>query len=356
MAIIQAKNLIKQYPGGVKALDSVGFTVEQGEWISIMGPSGSGKTTLLNLLAGLDQPTSGSLEINGRDVAALNERELTEFRSTNVGLVFQQFHLIPYLTAVENIMVAQYYHSMADEEEAAEALRRVGLGERLLHLPSQLSGGEQQRVCIARALINKPPVILADEPTGNLDEQNEGIVLDLMQDLHNEGHTLVVVTHDLSVGKLGNRRLQLEHGRVVGTHLTPEEREEDIDEWLEKIWLTRETGPIAAVPGLCKQPRHETLEALQKQQLIVPGNGDLLFTSAGESRARNLIRRHRLAEKLFSETLGMNERLMEAEACRFEHILSAEVTDSMCSFFGHPRTCPHGKPIPPGECCPSLQS
>lgn len=351
MAIIQARDLTKQYAGNLKALDAVSFSVDSGEWVSIMGPSGSGKTTLLNLLAGLDQPTSGSLEINGRDLASFNERELTEFRSSNVGLVFQQFHLIPYLTAVENLMVAQYYHSMADEKEAAEALRRVGLGERLTHLPSQLSGGEQQRVCIARALINKPPVILADEPTGNLDEQNEEIVLGLLQDLHEEGHTLVVVTHDHSVGKLGNRRLQLEHGRVAGTHLTPEEREEDIDEWLEKIWLTREAGPIAAVPGMCKQPRHETLEALQKQQLIRPGIRDLVFTDTGEARARNLIRRHRLAEKLFSETLGMDEQLMEAEACRFEHILSAEVTDSMCSFFGHPRTCPHGKPIPPGQCC-----
>lgn len=352
MAIIRATNLVKRYPGGVKALDAVGFDVEQGEWVSIMGPSGSGKTTLLNLLAGLDQPTSGSLEVNGRDIATLNECELTEFRSTNVGLVFQQFHLIPYLTAVENVMLAQYYHSMADEKEAAEALRRVGLGERLLHLPSQLSGGEQQRVCIARALINKPPVILADEPTGNLDEQNEEIVLNLMQDLHADGHTLVVVTHDLSVGKLGDRRLQLEHGRVVGTHLTPQEREEDIDEWLEKIWLTSEAGLGSSVPGLCKQPRHETLEALQKQFLISVENGALRFTDAGESRARNLIRRHRLAEKLFSETLGMNEQLMETEACRFEHILSPEVTDSMCAFFGHPRTCPHGKLIPPGECCP----
>jgi len=146
---------------------------------------------------------------------ALPSKELARFRRETVGLVFQQFHLVPYLTALENVMLAQYFHSMADEAEARAALEAVGLGERLHHLPAQLSGGEQQRVCIARALINQPRLILADEPTGNLDAANEEIVLDIFRQLHAQGHTLVVVTHDARVGRLADRLITLEHGRVV---------------------------------------------------------------------------------------------------------------------------------------------
>lgn len=153
--------------------------------------------------------------INGMQVTGLSGRELTRFRRDVIGLVFQQFHLVPYLTALENVMLAQYFHSVADENEAREALERVGLGERLRHLPAQLSGGEQQRVCIARALINGPRLLLADEPTGNLDEHNEQLVLARFRDLHRQGHTLVVVTHDATVAALGDRTLQLSHGRAV---------------------------------------------------------------------------------------------------------------------------------------------
>src|SRR5881227_493311 len=144
-----------------------------------MGPSGSGKTTLINILGGLDTLTSGHVVVDGVDLSQLRENELVRYRAEKVGFVFQQFHLIPYLTAVENVMLAQYIHSLADEAEAEEALRRVGLGDRLRHLPSELSGGVKQRVCIARALINEPSLLLADEPTGNLDEENERIVMDL---------------------------------------------------------------------------------------------------------------------------------------------------------------------------------
>jgi len=199
----------------VKALNGVNLEVARGEWVSVMGPSGSGKTTLLNILGGLDQPTSGSLEIDDTDVTRLTPKELARFRRETVGLVFQQFHLVPYLTALENVMLAQYFHSMADEVEARTALEAVGLGGRLHHLPAQLSGGEQQRVCIARALINQPKIILADEPTGNLDEANEEIVLDIFRRLHVEGHTLIVVTHDIHVGQIADRLVTLEHGRVL---------------------------------------------------------------------------------------------------------------------------------------------
>ncbi len=212
--IVQAVQLSRTY-GEVRALAGVDFSVAPGEWVSVMGPSGSGKTTLLNILGGLDRPTSGQLQVNGTAMTALSAKELARFRRERVGLVFQQFHLIPYLTALENVMLAQYFHSMADETEARASLEAVGLGERLQHLPAQLSGGEQQRVCIARALINQPKLILADEPTGNLDAANEEVVLEIFRRLHRQGHTLVVVTHDHRVGQMGDRLIILEHGRVV---------------------------------------------------------------------------------------------------------------------------------------------
>ena len=184
--VVQVEFVSKTF-GALHALDGVSFEVAAGEWIAIMGPSGSGKTTLINILGGLDRPTSGRALVDGVDVGALSERELTRYRAEKIGFVFQQFHLVPYLSAVENVMLAQYFHSVADEAEAIRALDRVGLGERLHHFPSQLSGGEQQRVAIARALINQPRLILADEPTGNLDEANEQLVLDLLHDLHDAG-------------------------------------------------------------------------------------------------------------------------------------------------------------------------
>jgi len=198
-----------------RALDRVSLDIAEGEWVAIMGPSGSGKTTLLNLLSCLDRPTSGTVTIDGADVTRLAANQLAQFRREKVGLVFQQFHLVPYLTAQENVMLAQYFHSMPDADEARQALEQVGLSERAHHLPSQLSGGEQQRVCIVRALINQPRIILADEPTGNLDEANEEIVLDLFRQMHARGHTLVLVTHDATVGALANRVVRLEHGRLV---------------------------------------------------------------------------------------------------------------------------------------------
>jgi putative ABC transport system ATP-binding protein len=212
--LVQVEGLSKEF-GAVRALDDVAFEVSSGEWIAIMGPSGSGKTTLLNILGGLDRPTSGRAVVDGVDVASLGERELTRYRAEKIGLVFQQFHLVPYLSAVENVMLAQYFHSVADEAEAARALVRVGLGDRLAHLPSQLSGGEQQRVAVARALINQPKLILADEPTGNLDEANEQTVLDLLQDLHANGHTILVVTHSPVIGRMADRRIELAHGRLA---------------------------------------------------------------------------------------------------------------------------------------------
>jgi len=212
--LVQIENLRKEY-GNVRALDGVSLTVEAGEWIAIMGPSGSGKTTLINILGGLDTPTSGQAIVDGTDVARLDEAGLTRFRAEKIGFVFQQFHLVRYLTALENVMLAQYFHSTTDEREARAELERVGLGDRLDHLPSELSGGEQQRVAVARALINHPKLLLADEPTGNLDEANEKLVLRLMQELHDEGHTILMVTHAPEIGALADRRIDLAHGRLA---------------------------------------------------------------------------------------------------------------------------------------------
>ncbi len=214
MKLLELKNVTKRY-GSLHALDSVSLSIDKGEWIAIMGPSGSGKSTMMNIISCMDKPTEGQVIFDGRDITKDSRKKLTEFHRDKIGLVFQQFHLINYLNAVENVMVAQYYHSMPDEKEALEALERVGLKDRARHLPSQLSGGEQQRVCIARALINSPELILADEPTGNLDEANENIVLDLFRQLHKEGTSLIVVTHDPEVGEVAQRIVRLEHGRIV---------------------------------------------------------------------------------------------------------------------------------------------
>ena len=214
MSLLELKSVSKIY-GPLKALDNVNLTVENGEWLAIMGPSGSGKSTMMNIIGCMDKPSLGEVILDGVDIAKESGKKLTETRRDKIGLIFQQFHLVNYLTAVENVMVSQYYHSMPNEKEALEALERVGLKDRAKHLPSQLSGGEQQRVCIARALINHPEIVLADEPTGNLDETNENIVIELFRQLHRQGTTLIVVTHDPEVAEVAQRTVVLEHGRLV---------------------------------------------------------------------------------------------------------------------------------------------
>jgi putative ABC transport system ATP-binding protein len=214
MDLLELKGISKTY-GSLKALHNVDLAVKQGEWLAIMGPSGSGKTTMMNIIGCMDKPSAGSVFLDGRNISRESARNLTTLRRDKIGLIFQQFHLVNYLTALENVMVAQYYHSMPDEKEALAALERVGLAGRAKHLPSQLSGGEQQRVCIARALINYPMLILADEPTGNLDETNENIVIDIFKQLHREGSTIIVVTHDPEVAEDAERTVVLEHGRVA---------------------------------------------------------------------------------------------------------------------------------------------
>lgn len=388
--MIELRQVTKSYPtraGALRALDSISLAVAPGEWLAVMGPSGSGKSTLVNLIGCLDRPNAGQVLLDGVDLATLNADELNRVRAEKIGFVFQQFHLIPYLTALENVMLAQYFHSMTDEPEALEALERVGLGGRARHLPSQLSGGEQQRVCIARALINDPKVILADEPTGNLDAANEEIVLRLLRGFHAQGRTIVMVTHDPVVARLADRRIDLHHGQVAASEVFAMRDEEQFDEILEEIWVVEEHGeqpevgrmPMhgpAALPLVLAlekmaamdlvslaphppqphghkyvvNPCHDTLD--EKHELPADGSLVVEFTVRGRRRAAELVRRHRLAERLFTESLGMlDEHEIEEQACKFEHILSPDATDRICTFLGHPKECPHGAPIPRGACC-----
>ena len=211
---ILLESVTKYYDLYTRALNSVSLAISEGDWVSIIGPSGSGKTTLLNIMSGLDTPSSGTIRVNETDITGLGQNMLTRFRRENIGLIFQQYHLIPYLTALENVMVAQYFQGTVNKEAARAALENVGLGHRLEHRPSQLSGGEQQRVCVARALINEPNIILADEPTGNLDLKNGEIVMEIIRKLVNEGHTLVIVTHNMDIAKQGRRIIEMVDGRV----------------------------------------------------------------------------------------------------------------------------------------------
>ena len=213
--LLELDHISKIY-GDLHAVDDLSLTVPRGEWLAIVGSSGSVKTTLMNMIGCMDTPSKGSVSLEGRKLEDLNAGQLADVRKNLIGLVFQKFYLVPHLTAVENVMVAQYYHSVVDEKQALEALKKVGLKDRAHHLPSQLSGGEQQRVCVARALINNPKLILADEPTGNLDEKNEKIVLDLFRQLHEQGTTVIVVTHDALVASCAQREIMLNHGVLVG--------------------------------------------------------------------------------------------------------------------------------------------
>lgn len=218
MKVLELRNICKKF-GEVAALDDINFDVARGEWVSVMGPSGSGKSTLVNILSLMDTPTSGEYILGGDDASRLDEEQTLKFRREKIGLIFQQFHLVPYLSALENVMIAQYYHSSVDEDDAKKVLEAVGLSHRLTHRPSQLSGGEQQRLCIARALINDPEILIADEPTGNLDEANEKVILELFCKLKEQGKTILLVTHNPDLGEFGDKIVYLKHGKLDSTRV-----------------------------------------------------------------------------------------------------------------------------------------
>jgi putative ABC transport system ATP-binding protein len=352
---IEVKGLTKQYGSSVYALRDVSLAVERGEWVAIMGPSGSGKSTLLNILGCLDSPGGGVVSIDGQELNRLSKNDLARFRAEKVGFIFQQFHLAPYLTAVENVMLAQYFHSLAEEKEAVEALQRVGLGDRLHHLPSQLSGGEQQRVCVARALINQPNLILADEPTGNLDEVNEAIVMSLLADLHRDGHTILMVTHDPEIARMAERRVNLHHGRLTEVSALPVHECQLTDHLLQAVWRAEEDNRLKTLPAENLPEffsNRATFLLMAQEGAINLDEGMISFTPYGQKRADELIRRHRLAERFFHETFGMKEDRLHENALKIEPLWTTEVTNKICAFLHHPQTCPHGDPIPRGECCP----
>jgi len=256
--VVEVKDLLKVYGDGhqIHALDHVSFTVRAGEFVSVMGPSGSGKSTLLNMLGALDKPTSGQVIINRQDIARL--RDVDSFRAKTVGFVFQLHNLIPTLSSVENVEVPMQGQGLSPSqrrERAEKLLTLVGLGDRLHHVPAQLSGGQRQKVAIARALANQPAILLADEPTGNLDSQSGDEVMKLLEDLHSQhGMTIFVVTHDMSIARRTHRVLVMKDGRIVREDIIGQPFEEDLKAFrqsgLGRALLEENIEPADSLDGL----------------------------------------------------------------------------------------------------------
>ena len=220
-AIVEMEDLVKSYQlgmEGLQVLDHVNLTINQGEFVSILGPSGSGKSTLMHIIGCLDVPTSGKYVLSENDVAEMDEKELAKVRNREIGFVFQSFQLLPRLSALENVELPMVYACTpagVRRKKAKEVLERVGLSEKLVNLPTQLSGGEQQRVAIARSLVTEPTIILADEPTGSLDQKTGAQILALFQELNREGRTVVVITHDRNIASYSKRILNIIDGRLT---------------------------------------------------------------------------------------------------------------------------------------------
>jgi putative ABC transport system ATP-binding protein len=222
MDIIKLENVIKEYKMGeldVRALAGVSFTIKQGEYVSIMGPSGSGKSTCMNIIGCLDRPTAGIVMVNGKSTATMNEKELAALRSVTVGFVFQQYHLLASMTVLENVMLPLRYQGVeiqTRKKRASNILADVGLEDRMNHRPHELSGGQKQRATIARAMVTRPAIVLADEPTGALDSESGKNVLDMFAKINKAGTTVIIVTHDPNVGMTAKRCIKLFDGKIAG--------------------------------------------------------------------------------------------------------------------------------------------
>lgn len=218
MALIELRDLVKEYPGGVQALKGVDLDVEAGELLTVVGPSGSGKTTLLQIMGTLDRPSSGDVRIDGFDVGAASDDQLSALRAWRIGFVFQQFYLLDGLSSVDNVAGGVLYSGLPIEQRRARArgaLERVGLGHRLDHRPTQLSGGEKQRTAIARALVGDPAIVFADEPTGSLDTRTGESIVELLRELNSDGTTIVVITHDVELAQSFHRQVAMRDGEIV---------------------------------------------------------------------------------------------------------------------------------------------
>ncbi|MBQ3645777.1 MAG: ABC transporter ATP-binding protein [Synergistaceae bacterium] len=229
--MISVKNLVKIYKTGdveLHALDGVSFDIQKGEFVCVMGPSGSGKSTMMNILGCLDVPTSGVYELDGVNVKNQNKAELADIRNQKLGFVFQGFNLLPRVDAVENVELPLLYRGIKSSERrkaAVNALERVGLGQRLHHRPAQMSGGQQQRVAIARAIVGKAPIILADEPTGNLDTKTTVEIMNIFTDLHKQGITVILVTHEPEIATWSERVLRFRDGKLIADEAAPKANE-----------------------------------------------------------------------------------------------------------------------------------
>ncbi len=230
MPLIETKDLWKTYTMGseqVHALSGVTITIEKGEYVAIMGPSGSGKSTLMNLIGCLDTPTQGEYYLNGKQVSTMNDDELAGIRNREIGFVFQTFNLLPRASALHNVELPLIYNGSASADRAAQAesaLTKVELADRMHHKPTELSGGQRQRVAIARALVNNPSLLLADEPTGNLDSKTSIEIMKLIDDLHKQGNTIIIVTHERDIATRAHRVLSILDGQIASDELTPENR------------------------------------------------------------------------------------------------------------------------------------
>ena len=386
--LLHVSKVFREGPVRVPALSDVSFTVEKGEFVVLSGGSGAGKTTLLRLLYRDELPSEGAIEVADFEVTELRRSEVPHLRRS-IGVVFQDPKLLDGRTVFDNVAFVLRVLGTPRREvrpRTLASLKAVGLSARAQAYPHQLSQGEAQRAALARALVKSPALLLADEPTGNLDAQNEEIVLHLLRQFHKQGRTIVMVTHDPAVARLADRKVELHHGHVAEQESFKFSDEEQFDEVLEEVWTLKENGvrpevgrmhvsgplPVAfAVQKMTemgllqvlagaqsenghKEVRNRCHEVIYPESVNVTGEQNLAidFTPRGEQRAANIIRRHRLAERLFMETLHIeNEAEVEQQACKFEHILSAQATERICTFLDHPRTCPHGSPIPEGECC-----